>query len=162
MSMICAWCGTALNQTVDSALVSHGICKTCAFHVSAQMGMPAKQYLEELPIPVVIIAPPEGFVIGANAAGRKMLGKPADQIVGFLGGEVFECEHSYLPAGCGETVHCGGCTIRRAVTATYDTGEYVVGQSVVLHQRTPEGTHDLQLHVSTQKVGNVVFLRIDK
>ena len=81
--------------------------------------------------------------------------------MGFLGGEVFECDYSYLPGVCGKTQHCGACAIRRAVTTTYETGEALAGHGVTLHQRTPGGVHDVRLTISTQKIGEVVFLRID-
>ena len=80
---------------------------------------------------------------------------------GRLCGQVFECDHSYLPEGCGQTVHCSGCTIRRAITETYATGRSRYRLAVTLLQRTPTGLHDLRLLISTQRIGKVVFMRMD-
>jgi len=165
MTWKCAWCGTRLDfPDEDEGLrhvVSHGVCQRCAFRLGAQLGMPLSEYLDGLEAPIVLVGG-GGDVRGANARARALLGKELPQIVGRLGGEVFECRHATLPEGCGRTVHCSGCAIRRTVTDTYATGRAHLSEPASLDQGTPEEPTHAELRISTERVSDVVLLRIDE
>ena len=105
----------------------------------------------------------EGRIISANRLARLALGKEHSQIAERLGGEVIECQHSYLPEGCGKTIHCTGCQIRGSVNHTRATGEAL--QRVKAHQgiMTPTGIKMFLYYISTEKLGGeIVLLRIDE
>ena len=102
------------NPEYSDDLTTHGICEECKFHLKAQKGMPTSEYLDHLDAPVVIVDS-DANVTAANISARGMLGKELDQIIGNPGGNVFECEYAYLPEGCGKTIHCSACTIRKRV-----------------------------------------------
>jgi len=44
-------------------------------------------------------------------------------VVGLRGGEAFACVRSRLPEGCGRTVHCRECGVRRTVEQVARTGQ---------------------------------------
>jgi hypothetical protein len=103
----------------------------------------------------------EGRVITANDEGLAFLGKDRDRVEGRLGGDVFECRHAREPGGCGNTTHCLSCTIRLTVMHTLETG---YGRTRVraypdLHRLS--GDERILFFISTEKVGDAVFLRID-
>ena len=75
---------------------------------------------------------------------------------------MFECAYARLPEGCGGTVHCSGCAIRRSVYETYETGESRNNIPATLRCDLNNPSHDVIMHISTEKMGNVVLLRIDK
>jgi hypothetical protein len=163
MKVVCAGCGKHLGETPASNLpddaVSHGFCEACAHNFMAQLGMPLDDYLEGIPAPVVTITP-EVTIGTANARAREILGKDLPQIVGHTGGDVFECEHSLSPEGCGHTVHCNGCVIRNTVLNTLNTGKPHARVPATLNPHS--NTTRAELLISTEKRGDVVFLRIEE
>ena len=76
-------------------------------------------------------------------------------------GEVFECKYAGLPGGCGETVHCKSCTIRKTVMATTKSGSPCFRVPAYMDLGDYLNRKSLRFLVSTQQVGEVVVLRID-
>ena len=164
MKKVCAWCGADLEE-VDSApfaqdIISHGLCANCAYHLFAQMGMPLKRYIDGLGAPVVVVDA-NGIVKTGNLQACELVQKDLASIEGYRGGDVFECAYASLPGGCGQTVHCSGCTIRRTVMYTFDTGQSCLNRPAYLNRTAADGVEKLELFISTEKVGEVVLLRID-
>ncbi len=164
MKTVCAWCGVVTKQeTPDGELqgmISHGMCETCFFHLVAEGGMPLQQFLDGLGVPIVVVDE-DVTVETANKTACTLLGKDLTGVKGFRPGQVFECSHAYLPEGCGETVHCGGCTIRRSVTETLHTGKAVTRRPAFFQHGTTGERRQIEMLISTQLVANVVLLRID-
>lgn len=164
MRRICAWCEGKLNEgevpSLANAPVSHGICPKCSAKFLSKVKFPIGEFLDRFSQPIVVVDL-EGKVATANQQAQRLLGKTLPDIMGFPGGDVFECEHSYLPAGCGQTEHCAGCSIRRTVMECMASGRGRASATALLHQRTPHGTRALRLEISTEKVGEVVLLRLD-
>jgi hypothetical protein len=165
MKRVCAWCTTELgNSGVCSDVdcpITHGICRSCAQNLLFQMGVELRKYLDSLPVPIVVVDP-EGTIKTANDKTQKMLGKDLLAIEGYKGGVVFECCFARLPEGCGNTMHCSACTIRRAVMGTFATGKSNARIPAYLNQENSEGVREIRLLISTEKVGDVVLLRIDE
>lgn len=164
MKKVCAWCkkliGEVGSETDSEQLISHGMCPDCAFHLTAQQGMPLREFLEGLGAPILAVDA-DGRVLAANTQVQALVGTDLSVIEGRLCGDVFECENSLLPEGCGRTIHCLGCAIRKAVTETYTTGRSA--RKVPAHiSRTSSGA-PVEVHylVSTEKMGQIVLLRID-
>lgn len=163
MKRVCAWCsqqmGTVEGSKFPDSETSHGICRRCLDNFLFQQGVPLQQYLDSLPIPVVALD--RHVVIKAvNAAACRVLGKEPREIVQHLGGNVFECANARLPEGCGGTVHCSGCAIRRAVTRTFETGESQMGVPAKLRHLGAAAETTVSLTITTVKAGNVVMLQV--
>jgi hypothetical protein len=141
-------------------MISHGLCLSCADRVFSRIAIPLSEFVDELESAVVVVDE-TGTVQTANRHARALLGKDLSAIEGFKGGDVFECAYATLPGGCGQTIHCSGCTIRIAVTETYRTGRNLDRVPAYLNRASPEGIHRLDLRISTRKVQDVVVLRID-
>ncbi|MBW1996949.1 MAG: hypothetical protein JRJ29_03175 [Deltaproteobacteria bacterium] len=165
MKVICSGCGIHLKDIPSEHFgddgVSHGLCDSCYHHFLAQTGMPLTEYVEGIPAPVVTVTP-EGIIGTANKAASKLLGKSFHEMQGFKAGDVFECEYARLPEGCGETIHCSGCTIRRTVMDTMETGMSHNRVPACLRKYSYDGSCQVELLISTEKKGGVVFLRIDE
>jgi len=165
MKRVCAWCGKDLGVVetdFDSQhAVSHGICEQCAFHLVAQLGMPLQEYLDGLEVPVLVVDD-DVNVKTANRQARELLQKELPAIEGYKGGDVFECDYSRLPEGCGKTVHCSACAIRGTVTDTFKTGMTHVSVPACLHRIAGEENQEISLLISTELVNGVVFLRVDR
>lgn len=165
IDIVCCGCGLHLGEkpcesSVDGAR-SHGLCVSCAHHFFAQVGMPLTQYLNGISVPVVTVSP-EGTIGAANRKALEILGKTPDQVQGFRGGEVFECEYARLPEGCGDTVHCSGCTIRMTVMDTIRTGKNHRRVPAYLSQYADGGSRRIALFISTETRGGIVFLHVEE
>jgi hypothetical protein len=165
MKKICAWCrkdlGRIESQTVYENAITHGICGTCGQNLLFQMGVDLLVFLDSLKLPVVVVNQ-AGKIVTGNGQARTMLRKGLPEIEGYNGGEVFECAYARLPEGCGNTTHCSGCTIRRTVMETYASGRSFFRVPALLCRNTPEDPVIIKLQISTEKVSDLVLLRIDE
>ena len=118
-------------------------------------------FLDSLNAPVVIVTE-TGDIKTANKQAQELLQKKLSDIEGFMGGKVFECAYSKLPEGCGNTIHCSGCTIRNTVMDTFQSGISHKKKPAYLNVGDPEKPQKIDLLISTEKAGAVVFLRIDE
>ena len=149
----------AIPGTEATSGVSHGLCRPCSVHFLADVGLSLDEFIEGLDAPVVTVT--SDAVVGtANGAARKILGKGIPQISGFKGGDVFECKYALLPGGCGHTIHCSGCAIRKTVTDTLATGRTHRNVPAFLNHNDPEGERRIDMLITTEKKGGVVFLSI--
>ena len=103
----------------------------------------------------------DGRVVAANTQGLKQVSQDVGQIEGRLGGEVFECKYATLPGGCGQTIHCKTCTIRKTVTKTHETGECCIRVPAYMDLGDIIDVKTIRFLISTEKVNDVVLLRID-
>ncbi len=165
MNSICAWCGRTLADAPDPGSdgrwITHGICDECRDTLLGTMGIPLGEYLDSLPEPILLVDG-KARVLDANAALRSSTREPGALPPGRLLGEVFECVHSAEPGGCGRTIHCSGCTIRRTVTDTFETGEGHLRVPATLTLSATGEPAPVQLLITTEKAGDHVLLRVDE
>jgi len=153
--------GTTPAEHFSEGVITHSICLECADKLYAELGIKLPIFIDGLDAPVVVVNS-DGIVQTANKQAKSFLQKELAQIEGYRGGEVFQCAYARLPEGCGNTVHCSGCTIRRAVMETYQTGKSQHKRPAYLNRGTPESHRKMELLISTEKVNEVVLLRIDR
>lgn len=123
MLVVCAYCRkTISDDRGGSCDVSHGMCQSCADHYERLWkGMPLSEYLDAIDLPVIVVNG-DGNVVAANQRLSSLFGREKAELRGLAGGEAMACVYSRLPEGCGKTVHCRECTIRRAVQEVARTG----------------------------------------
>jgi hypothetical protein len=164
MRRICAWCSKDLGEIVSALdaqdVISHGLCQDCEYHLFAQMGMPLEEYLDGLRAPIVVVDP-TGALQTANKQARTLLQKELPDIEGLQAGDVFECAYAIQPEGCGNTIHCSGCTIRMTVMETFRTGQSCLKVPAYLNRQMSDGVERVHFLISTEKVADLVLLRID-
>lgn len=147
MLVVCSYCHAKIREDASgrSFDVSHGMCLGCAEHFDRLWGgMSMSEYLDGLPQPVLVVNA-EGRVVAANQRLATLFGRDRAEMRGLLGGEALACVHSRLPEGCGKTVHCRECTIRRAVTRVAETGK--AQERIPAYLKTKEGRVDLCISV---------------
>ena len=123
MRVVCAYCAKPMpdKEPLDDDSLSHGMCDECLDEYPRRwLGVSMSEYVEGFALPVMVVGR-ERVVIGTNSKAAAILGKTTDQTRGILGGDVMECAYSKLPGGCGQTVHCTACTVRRAVNKAMST-----------------------------------------
>jgi len=164
MKQVCLYCGRYLGSVVaapdDPTLISHGICSICLPRFMSRIGKPLTDFLDTLPGPIFVVDA-DCRIVGANTLGLQQLSKDLDTIEGQLAGNAFECKHAKLPDGCGRTLHCKTCTIRRAVTKTAETGESCHRVPAFLDLADISKDMRIRFLISTEKVKGAVLLRIE-
>ena len=119
-----------------------------------------QHYLDGLSVPVLVVD--SAFTASiANREAQKIIGKPLEEITRRMGGEVFNCVHAQTPEGCGRTIHCSACVIRKSVTLIYQTGEPQVMIPATLKQGDPDSPTAVSLIITTVKRGDFVLLLIN-
>jgi hypothetical protein len=125
MLRVCCYCRKTIREddgTGPPGAVSHGICPPCAEHFERLWdGMTLSEYLDTLEHPALVVNP-QGRVLAASRQVAGRFGHERHEVPGLLQGEAVACERSRLPGGCGKTVHCRECTIRRSVETVAETG----------------------------------------
>lgn len=160
MRYVCAWCLkdiSPVNESIHSDTeISHGICSSCRDNAKFQEGVSLQCYIDSFAIPIFVLGS-DMRVRGVNRRAREVLGKEPTEIMEQLAGNVFECEYARHPEGCGGTIHCSGCTIRKTVTDCFQTGEP--------HNRVPaylnQDSRSIKLSITTLKVSDLVVLQIE-
>jgi PAS domain-containing protein len=144
--VVCSYCRRRIvDDPAAGDRVSHGMCPACAEHFEALWrGMSLGEYLDQLEDPVLVVNG-DARVVAANARAARLLGRERGELAGLLEGEALACAHSRLPGGCGKTVHCRECTIRRGVERVAQTGVAVESASAYLE--TDAGRAELRISV---------------
>ena len=168
MNAICGWCLKKLGTSdgpqegLNDQDVTTGICTDCAeFFTRNNSRQDMTTFLNTLPIPVVVVSG-EREVQFANDLASKAIGSDLNHFQGRRLGEAVECARARLPGGCGRTVHCKGCTMRMAIEETYETGESQCRKTAVMKRNTPDGEKDFYFIISTEKVGELVYLKVEE
>jgi len=161
MRTLCAWCERPIvdEPAALDGPISHGICAPCSLAVEFD-SQPLHTFLDSVPDPVIAVDA-EGRLLGATKAFADFVGTETSSLQGVLAGDALSCEYSRLPAGCGQTVHCAGCTVRRAYEQTMASGESRIQSDAEAFVETPDGRARLVMQLSTQRVGHVVLVRVD-
>ncbi|MHC5055882.1 MAG: hypothetical protein ACYTKD_14325 [Planctomycetota bacterium] len=164
MERSCSWCGKELGEAEEGPApdaMAGDVCDECARRLLAECGVELARYLEGLGGPVMLIDP-EGVIVAASRQALEKLGMDASEVEGKLCGDVFRCVNASLPGGCGKTVNCPGCSLRRCVVATVESKESVSRAPVRLKTGEPDGPEWLGIVVTTEYFSGVVMLRIDE
>ena len=165
MKLVCAWC----RETIDrpsyahalESTTSHGMCAACSEAlISQDRGRFLQEHLNTIPVPVVVVDSSSSFVT-MNTKACEMLGQDLDAPEECLLGKVFDCVHSRSPEGCGRTVHCVGCVIRRSVVTTFKTGEPQVSVPATRSISSADDISEAVLDITTVRMGGMVLLRIE-
>lgn len=160
MKVVCAWCNKTLSSGDPDGPVSHGVCAACAARLAPSRKLPLEQLLDRLHLPAIAV---DANITAtcANRAAEKVLGTRGGLIQGRLVGNVIECAYAATPEGCGRTVHCAGCAIRRMATATFEDGKsrssFEADQNVLRNGIVVPTRYT----ISTQKFGDVVLVIIE-
>ncbi len=71
---------------------------------------------------ILVIVNKEGRVERINHKGASFSGRREEQLIGLLGGEVFNCLNSFDGEGCGRNAVCVHCPVRSRMESTLATG----------------------------------------
>ena len=162
MTTECKVCGketVSASQAAPGSITS-GICEACAIQVSATPD--SRAVLEAIHAPILLLHGNPRQVVSANRKALRLFGKEIHEVAGHRGGQVFDCIHSFTEAGCGKDVNCENCKIKNAIVDTFNTGNPHAAVSTPLQIRKADGITTRVLQVSTEKVGDMALVRIER
>ena len=164
MKRICAWCQTSLGEVKSDLYsdheITHGICNDCLDKIFTDRNIDFIPFLNTLSAPVVLIDDNNTY-LSANSSALKLLGNEHHDLNKKRTGDVFSCENAHLEGGCGHTDRCGGCQMLQLINDTYegkDSFDHVPVRLIEKHGNTRQA---LDLELTTQKVNNLILLRIN-
>lgn len=162
---VCAWCskdmGSAGGLGPYRHPVTHGMCGACSHILSNFRDLPLDNLINQLGGPIMVVDENSSLVVTANEEAAAVFGKTVEEMAGQRGGNVMECVHAREPEGCGRTVHCTGCTIRRLVLRTAASGDGEDQASAFQYRVTPGGIRKQHYLISTEKLEDLILLRIE-
>lgn len=101
---------------------------------------------------ILMLVNAEGRVQNINHAGSAFAGRNKSDLIGLLGGEVFNCINSFDGLGCGHNLECGNCPVRTRVTHTMQTGESIYNAEGCLTVLQDKNPLDIYMLLSTTTV----------
>jgi nitrogen-specific signal transduction histidine kinase len=165
MKLVCAWCNASIERSgYDQSLeseTSHGMCPACSEAFASQDGVSLQSHIDSIPNPILVVDSNNG-IVATNAKACEMLGRKSDAMINELFGPVFNCAHARLPEGCGRTIHCSGCAIRKSVVATFNTGEPQISVPATLTVESPDLPSEVVLTITTVKSNGLVVMRLEQ
>lgn len=161
---ICAWCTKELDASdapsENKPLISHGICTDCADRFFNQNNVDIIDFLDRIDAPVVIVNK-DGAIVNANIIAKNKMNLTFDQNE-YEQGDIIECIYASEPEGCGNTIHCSGCKIRKTIMDTIEHGRSHENVPAYINRGSSNKVRQLDFVFSTEKVNEIVLLRIDK
>ena len=165
MKKLCTWCKQDMNAApldiTPEPPLTHNICNRCVDRLLDQHREKMEEFIDTFGEPVIAT---DGTmrVLFANNPARKSSPKESTDSKEFLVGDLIECGFALFPEGCGKSIHCDGCAIRKTIIDTHATGKGRLKQPAYLIRSTPLNRHAIQYLISTEKVRDVVLMRIDQ
>jgi len=155
----CSICKAALDPA-RTGLVADGICPSCLKELLTHARKPLQVFLDNLGVPILLLDD-DARVKLANRQALEFLRKDPASVRGRYAGDAIECSYAHKGGGCGKTMHCRACTIRRTVLDTYASGKPFFRVPAYTDIAVFAESKPMRFLISTEKVGELVMLRID-
>lgn len=120
------------------------------------------EWIEAIDAPILLMQGNPRQVVTANKRALELFEKELHEVEGRRGGQVFDCIYAFTEDGCGKDSHCEGCKIRDGIIDTFTTGKSHNGVSTSLQIQKDNGITTYVLQVSTEKVGDLALVRIER
>lgn len=120
------------------------------------------EWIEAVDAPILLMQGNPRQVVTANRRALELFEKELHDVEGHRGGQVFNCVHAFTEDGCGKDSNCEGCKIRDAIRDTFTTAKPHNGVSTALQIKKADETVTYVLQVSTEKVGHLGLVRIER
>lgn len=148
------------RAVAEKIAVGYGIGEKSLQRVPAELNH--SEWIEAIDAPILLMQGNPRQVVTANRRALELFGKNLHEVEGRRGGQVFDCIHAFTEAGCGKDGNCEGCRIRDGIIDTFTTGKPHKGVSSPLQIKKANGTMTYELQVSTEKIGDLALVRIER
>ena len=157
-------CKLCKNEIAESSStkgnITEAICGSCALRMSGPSSM--REMLHAIDAPVLLIQGNPRQVVTANSRALELFAKDLPAVAGHRGGQVVDCVHSFTEAGCGKDSNCKNCPIKDAIVDTFATAAPHRAVTATPQIRKQDGTGPYELQGSTEKIGDLALVRIER
>jgi len=162
VTAICSICrGDAENLGADGREAGgFNLCDKCRKDFELKNAASLVPLLDRYSEPVMVVDS-AGRLLSCNRLAEGVLGRRLIGIRGLLPGEFMKCGVATKHTGCGRGVKCGDCNLRQAIRTTFNEGRPIQKLPVALDAIHNGKVSIRRFTLSTQKVGEVVQLRIE-
>jgi len=165
LKKVCSRCKRELITPAKQSrarVISQSICKGCWIQIWSERLRSSSEIVDTFDSPILLLDN-NMRIQAANARARKILDKPLADIKNLLPGDAIECVNARLPNGCGRTIHCQACALRKALEMTIKTGVGVEKSPAYKDTYQRDGSILRQFYyISTEKMEDFILLRIDE
>jgi hypothetical protein len=158
-AFLCGACQIPLLPADAPQSLPAGLCGTCQAALAMGDAGKARQILQTMDAPMLLMQPEPRLVFTANDRALALFGRTLDEAEAHRGGEMFGCIHSYSTDGCGKDANCDDCRIKAAIVSGF-TG--TASAETTLTIRGSGGDLPYTLAVSAEKAGSYALVRIDR
>ena len=162
---VCSRCKRKLiapAKQQKTRIISQSLCKECWGQIWADRLQSSREIVDTFGSPVLLLDN-NLRIQAANDRAQKILGRPLANIKNFLPGDAMECINARLPGGCGRTMHCQACALRRALEMTIASGTGVEKSPAIQDTYQEDGSVLRHFYyISTEKIEDFILLRIDE
>jgi len=162
MEAICSCCGRTQGylNPLDDKRKTHVMCANCLdYFLTIWGGSDASPDLELSVNPTFRLTVGRRMV-ACNSRAVAVLGKSRNTMSGLLCGEFMGCDRAHLPEGCGLTVYCESCVIRRSLAITAETGKNQERVMAFMNMSRAGAPEFINLMISTRKAGDLIDLEV--
>ncbi len=165
LKKVCSKCKKELitpSKQSRARVISQSLCKECWTQIWSDRLQSSREIVDKFDSPILLMDN-NLRIQAANARAQKILGRPLADIKNYLPGDAMECINARLPSGCGQTMHCQTCALRKALEMTITTGTGV--EKSPAYQDTYQKDGSVIRHfyyISTEKMEDFILLRIDE
>lgn len=104
---------------------------------------------------IMLLVDEDGRVTDINRAGIEFAGRDKEDLLGLLGGEVFNCLNSFRGEGCGKNKECTECPVRSKAMRTLKTQEPLFNEEGAFEILRHGKTFNLHIMISTAPINTV-------
>jgi hypothetical protein len=157
--MQCPACQSPIRPVEPSQTPAAGLCETCLAVLSSGKRDEAREVLEAINAPVLLMQPEPRQVFTANKQALALFCRTLEEAERRRGGEVFGCVHSFSREGCGKDAHCGDCKIKAAIVSGF-AGPASAVSTLMIRRGGGDAPHVLA--VSVEQTGSYALARIER
>ena len=152
---LCKYCG----KDLDFSLEKRGFCDDCYIILTKNPLEFKKQILDFIDKPFFVVKVDTTLLYTANEKFLELTGKPFEEIVDSLGGDVVNCIHAEKDV-CGQGPFCSDCPLRSLVIKTIKEDESHTGKALI--QTRIEGqVKKIEFNIKTRRRLDFVYIQIE-
>ena len=154
--MRCIICGKDLSPSEGKL-----ICDDCFSKLLKDPQLLKEKVLDQIDNPILVADKETTKIVGANENLLQFVGKPLDDVVGSLGGNVIGCIHADKLGGCGNTEFCSDCPLRNMVEETIEDNQSKVYNNIDMTLNSDGKVIRAKFDVSTKIKDGTVLIQIN-
>lgn len=163
MKRLCIKCKkepAVIEPSREGHPIFRGVCASCRRKIESGDLQTVHEILDSLHAPILLLDSRQR-VRAANKQARDILNRPLLDIENHLIGDAMECLNARLPGGCGQTVHCQACALKKALDRTMEGHDAITVPAYHDFYQEDGSVTRRYFSITTEKLDDFILLRLD-